>query len=164
MYEIRFDSLPASAEELRTMLAGKRSDPAFVAAAAVAALCAYPSDREACYAMLDELRGPRPLSPMEKQFIRDRFLDGQDYVPRSYFTGASPENGYTPDIPYTVRLSDSAAPFSEDGYKRFDIRSGGADAPRQVTLRLKPSEGNWYLWEQSLLVGIRKPAQEDPWA
>ena len=164
MQEIRFEKLPSSAGELRQLLEGRRSDPAFVAALTVAALCAYPIDREACYAMLDELRGPRPLSPMEKQFIRDRFMDGQEYLPRSYFRGAVPENNYTPDLPYTVALSDSASVFAEDGYKRFDVRSGGAGSPRQVTLRFKSSEGNWYLWEQMFLVGIRPPASEDPWA
>jgi hypothetical protein len=31
-------------------------------------------------------------------------------------------------------------------------------------MRLKPSTGEWYLWEyEGLLAGIRIPAKDDPW-
>ena len=43
------------------------------------------------------------------------------------------------------------------------IRSGGADNPREVLLRLA-KDGKWYLWEQFLLVGIRAPESSNPWA
>jgi len=163
-YRVTLQTLPKTPEELKAMPEAALKKPEETAALTVAALCAYPQDPEACCAMLDFLRGPRPLSGMEKQFLRDRFLDGRDYIPRSYFEGATPENGYTPNVPYTVELSDSAAQFAESGYKRFDVRSGGADSPRQITLRLKPSTGEWFLWEQMLLVQIRVPKSEDPWA
>ena len=114
--------------------------------------------------MLNFLRGPRPLSIHEQQFIRDRFMDGKDYLVKSYFKGATPANNYTPDVPYVLEFSDNVAPFAEEGYKRLDIRSGGADSPRQITLRLKPSTGEWFLWEQYILVGIRVPVSQDPWA
>ena len=54
--------------------------------------------------------------------------------------------------------------LAEEGYKRLDIKSGGADTPRPITLRLKPSTGQWFLWEQIILVGIRVPVSQDPWA
>ena len=41
--------------------------------------------------------------------------------------------------------------------------SGGADSSRDVLLR-KAKDGKWYLWEQFLLVGIRKPESSNPWA
>jgi hypothetical protein len=91
-------------------------------------------------------------------------MDKVDYVPRSFFLGATPGNNYTPSKPLTLEFRDSAAQFSEEGYCRLDIRSGGADTPRQVTLRQKPSTGEWFLWEQMLLGQIRKPAEQDPWA
>ena len=163
-YRISFPALPKSLEELKQMPEAQLKTPEHTAALTVAALCAFPDDHDACYLMLDYLRGPRPLSQMDKQFIRDRFMDGVDYVPRSYFEGATPENSYTPSLPYTVTLTDSAAQFAEEGYRRFDVRSGGADTPRQITLRLKPSTGEWFLWEQTLLVQIRKPTSQDPWA
>ena len=35
--------------------------------------------------------------------------------------------------------------------------------PRPITLRRKGS-GQWFLWEQALMTGIRAPASADPWA
>ena len=36
--------------------------------------------------------------------------------------------------------------------------------PRPLKLRNKPSTGQWFLWEQQLLTGIRIPQVADPWA
>ena len=102
---------------------------------------------------------------MDKQFIADRFRD-KDYVPRSYFEGATPENNYEPAQPYTLKFFEN--PYSRDnfneGYLTLHIKSGGADSARQVKLRTKPSTGQWFLWEQFLLADIRTPAAADPWA
>ena len=164
MPHVIFQALPQTLEELKALPQSALRTPEDTAALTVAALCVYPKDPAACYAMLDYLRGPRPLSPMEKQFIRDRFMDGKDYIPRSYFLGAVPENDYTPAQPYTVAVTDSASPIAEAGYKKLDLRSGGADSPRSVLLRTKPSTGQWFLWEQTLLAGIRPPVSQDEWA
>jgi hypothetical protein len=43
------------------------------------------------------------------------------------------------------------------------LRSGGADNPREVVLR-KKADGQWLLWDQMLMVGIRTPKSADPWA
>ncbi len=163
-YTVTLSSLPATLDALKAMPGADLKRPEDTAALTVAALCAYPANHEACYEMLNYLRGPRPLSPAEKQLIRDRFLDGKDYLPWSYFAGAVPENDYRPTLPLTVHLTDSASPIAEEGYKKLDIRSGGADSPRSVMLRLKPSTGEWFLWEQTLLVGIRIPKSQDVWA
>ena len=163
-YNVTFNSLPKTLEELKALPEADLKKPEGVAALTVAALNVFPENREECYRMLDFLRGPRPLSNMEKQFIRDRFMDGKDYLARSYFTGANPDNNYEPSTPYTVWMKDSAAPIAEDGYKIMDLKSGGADSTRRVTLRNKPSTGEWFLWEQMLLAGIRIPTSQDPWA
>ena len=112
--------------------------------------------------MLEYLRGPRPLSNMDKQFIADRFRD-KDYVPRSYFKGATPDNEYAPEQPYTIEVKENPYSYTNEGYATLYIASGGADSPRQVQLRLA-KDGKWYLWEQFLLADIRKPASTDPWA
>ena len=44
------------------------------------------------------------------------------------------------------------------------IPCGGADDPRPIKLRLRPSDGKWFLWEQYLLTGVRTPKSADPWA
>ena len=108
---VQISAIPRTLEQLKAMPQSALRTPEDTAALTVAALCAYPESPEACYQMLDYLRGPRPLSPMEKQFIRDRFMDGKDYIPRSYFLGASLENGYTPKEPLTVEFTDSLTPW-----------------------------------------------------
>ena len=163
-HQVTFESLPKTLDELKALPQAALTRPEDTAALTIAALCVYPTDPAASIAMLDFLRGPRPLSPMEQQFIRDRFMDGRDYLARSYFDGATPDNGYTPTQPFTLTFSDSASPMAEEGYRKLDIRSGGADSPRQVMLRLKPSTGQWFLWEQYLLSQIRIPTSADPWA
>ena len=126
-------------------------------------LDSYGADPAACYAMLDVLKGPEPLSPAEKDFLRDR-LKGKEYKARSFFDGATPDNNYTPSMPYTVTVSETPYSYQNENYAQLWIRSGGADNPRPVTMRLKPSTGEWYLWEYAgLLAGIRIPAKDDPW-
>lgn len=163
-YSVTLQKLPESLSALQELEEAKRGTPQGVAALTIAALCLYPRDKETCYEMLDWLRGPRPLSPMEKQFIRDRFMDNQDYIPRSYFAGATPENDYQPSQPLTLVFRDRANQPVEKDYRILEIRSGGADSPRTVTLRQKPSTGEWFLWDQALLAGIRAPKSKDEWA
>lgn len=101
---VTMDKLPKSVLELKSE-AEKMHSPEGTAILTIAALCLYPENRDESLAMLDYLRGPRPLSIAEKQFIRDRFMD-KDYVPRSYFKGATPDNDYTPDLPYELEVID----------------------------------------------------------
>ena len=124
--------------------------------------CFYPENKEESLKMLDFLRGPRPLSVMDKQFIADRFRD-KDYVPRSYFEGATPANNYLPSEPYTVIVSDNPYSYQNETYATLYVRSGGADSLRSVQMRLA-KDGRWYLWEQFILADIRQPESMNPWA
>ena len=160
--DITFNTLPRTLEEFKALPEAAMTSPFYTAALTVAALCRYPQDRDASLAMLEYLRGPRPMSTYEKQFIRDRFMD-KDYVPRSYFVGATPENDYTPSQPYTLHIEENPYSYAEESYAKLFIRSGGADSPRYVQLRLA-KDGKWYLWEQFLLSGIREPESLNPWA
>ncbi len=157
-----FASLPETVEQFKALPQAAMSNPFDTAALTVLAFCFYPQDKDACLAMVDHLKGPRPLSNYEKSFIADRFRDS-DYVPRSYFNGATPQNDYLPSQPYTVTVSENPYSYQNEGYAKLFIRSGGADSPREVLLR-KAKDGKWYLWEQYILVGIRKPESSNPWA
>lgn len=159
-----FEVLPKTLEELKARPEASLDSPFKTAALTLCALCAYGEDREAGKEMLNFLRGPRPLSAMDISFLNDRFMDGQTYVPYSYFNGATPANNYTPAKPFTVTFFKDAYSDRNDGYMRLNVRSGGADSPRQLTLRKVESTGQWFLWEQSILVGIRTPKAADPWA
>lgn len=154
--------IPQSLEQFKALPQADLSTPFKTAALTVVALCNYPKDRQLCFDMLAFLKGPANLSGVDKQFINDRFMD-KDYVPRSYFEGATPENSYQPALPYTITVSDNPYSYQNEGYATLYIKSGGADSARQVQLR-KAKDGKWYLWEQFLLSDIRKPESENPWA
>ena len=139
-YNVTFTSLPVTMEEFKASPLAALSRPEHTAALTVAALCLYPKDKDTALAMLDFLRGPRPLSVMEKQFINDRFMDGKDYIPRSYFTGASPDNDYTPTQPYTIRMADSHAPITEEGYKITVIGVENNRVESVLMEKLEPEE------------------------
>jgi len=156
--KVVFNTLPKSAAEIKPA-----GTPQQTAAFAIAALARYTEDAEAGIAMLDTLLGPRPVSNFGKQFLRDQ-LRGKEYTARSYFDGAVPDNNYMPAVPYTVTVSETPYSYQNENYAQLWVKSGGADSPRPITMRLKPSTGEWYLWEyQGLLAGIRIPAKDDPW-
>ena len=158
-----FNSLPETYEQFISLPQASLSTPFQTAAMTVLAFCFYPKDSELCYRMIDFLRGPRPMNGSDKQFIADRFRD-KDYVPRSYFAGATPSNDYQPVAPYTVELRENQYTYSVDGMAKLFIPSGGADDPRPIQLR-KAKDGKWYLWEySSILLGIRQPESANPWA
>ncbi len=160
-----FQEMPENLAQLQALPEAAMKNPLDVAALTVAALCVYPYNKGASIEMLNFLKGPQPLSNAEISFIADRFRDS-DYVPRSYLNGATPQNNYMPQRPYSVTVYET--PHSRDnlneGYMTIYITSGGADSPRYVRLRTKPSTGEWFLWEQFLLVGIRVPDAQNPWA
>ncbi|MBE6773997.1 MAG: hypothetical protein E7544_07210 [Ruminococcaceae bacterium] len=160
--KITFSSLPDTLDGFKALPEAKMDNPFSTAALTVLAFCFYPENKDLSLQMLDFLRGPRPLSVMDKQFIADRFRD-KDYVPRSYFEGATPNNNYLPSEPYSITVSENPYSYQNEGYATLYITSGGADSPRSVQLRLA-KDGKWYLWEQYLLADIRKPESENPWA
>ncbi|MDD4509457.1 MAG: hypothetical protein PHY23_00840 [Oscillospiraceae bacterium] len=164
-WNVEFTSLPQNLIEMQAMREAAMDTPYAAAALIVAALCAYPTNKEAALEMLDFLKGPQPLSAYDKQFLADR-LRGKPYLPLSYFKGATPENGYTPDRPYVITVRDNPHSYAQkaEGYVQLYLQSSGADSPRPVKLREKPSTGQWFLWEQMLLSDIRPPKSADPWA
>ena len=157
-----FPTLPESLEEMQALPEAALEDPFQTAALTVCALCAYAADKCIGTKMLNWLRGPRPLSPHDLSFLNDRFREGH-YVPFSYFTGATPENDYTPKPPFTLTFEEGLYADMNPGYKKLRIRSGGADSPREIVLRQTAGQ-KWYLWDQFLMVGIRQAKSEDPWA
>ncbi len=158
---ITFDKLPTNVYELKSM--ADMSTPFKTAALSVLAFLQYENDPEAAFEMIDYLKGPQPLSNLDKQFIRDR-LEEKGYVIRSYFEGTSPENDYTlPVAPYSIEVSDNPYSYSNEHYATLYLKSSGADSLRQVTLREK-GDGTWCLWGHTFLSDIHVPKSKDPWA
>ena len=159
-----FVALPESVAQMRTLPEAAMDTPFTTAALTVCALCAFAADQSIGTEMLNFLRGPRPLNGQDISFIKDRFRGGaRSYIIFSYFTGATPENNYTPTKPYTVTSSSDSHSSDEENYARLYVACGGADSPRPVKLR-KKADGQWCLWEQYLLTDIRQPKANDPWA
>ena len=156
-----FSEIPSTLDELKSLPEAKLETPFMTAALTVLALCRYEKDVNSAIEMINFLKGPVDLTEYDKQFLRDR-LKGKSYIPRSYFEGTSPENDYTPPVPLTIKVFEYAYSYSEDGYAMLEIRSSGADSPRQIKLRKKGNE--WFLWQQYLLPDIRTPKKDDVWA
>ena len=157
-----FADLPESLAQLQALPEAALTSPFQAAALTVCALCVYGAEPEIGIQMLNWLKGPRPLTNHEISFLKDRFRDGV-HVPFSYFVGATPENDYIPARPLTITIEAGPYADANPGYKKLQIHSGGADTPREVVLRQK-GDGQWLLWEQFLMVGIRPSKSEDPWA
>lgn len=155
-------ALPESLDQLRALPEAAMATPFQTAALTVCALCAYAAEPNIGVEMLNFLKGPQPLSNYELSFLKERFAANPAYLPFSYFQGAAPTNDYTPSEPFTLTVEENTHSYDQEGYAVLYLRSGGADSPRQVKLRKKGEQ--WFLWEQMLLVGIRKSKSEDPWA
>ena len=160
---VTLSMLPQNLAELQSMPQADLQDPYGTVALTIAALCRYGGSVDDCVEMLNYLRGPRPLSPMDKQFLRDRLVQ-REYVPVSYLEGTSPQNDYTPTEPYRVSVKKN--PYSAQGtdFLTLYVHSSGADSDRIVEVRRKPSTGQWFLWEAKCLSDIRVPVSADPWA
>ncbi|MBR5059913.1 MAG: hypothetical protein IKX06_03980 [Clostridia bacterium] len=163
--EIVFDDIPETLDAFKALPQANLKDPFEVAALAIVALNIYPVDKDTSIAMIDYLKGPDPLSGLDKSFIKDRFMDGKEYVVRSYFKGASPENDYAPASPYTIVVESNPYSKIDDTNLQLWVTSFGADSPRPIGLRQKPSTGEWFLREfKGVLAGVREPVSQNPWA
>ena len=164
--EFTYDSLPLSLEALKALQKNPK-DFFETAALAVLALNVYADFPEESKAMLDYLNGPDAVANRDLQLIQTQFMEGGRYTVKSYFKGANPQNNYTPSMPYTITIHDNPYSYDtmKDGYVSLYVPSGGADNDRKVTLRTKPSTGEWFIYSwQGLLMGIRPAAETDPWA
>lgn len=160
---LTFANLPLNVEQLQALPEASLDSAFKTTALTILALCRYEQSPEDAIAMLNFLKGPAEVSGYEKQFIRER-LQGKAYIPRSYLAGATPQNSYQPTAPYTVTVSENPYSFDNENWATLYVTSGGADNPRPIKLRKKPSTGQWFLNDIQCLSEIRVPVAEDPWA
>ena len=156
-----FQFLPQNLNEMLQLPEAQLTSPFQTAALTVLALRMFPINQNACIEMLNYLKGPQPLVAYDVQFMRDRF-DYCPYVAESFFAGTSPQNNYTPSVPYQIKVrTQPNTDLNGDRITLF-LDSSGADSDRPVTLRRKGNQ--YFLWEHHLLSGIRQRAADDPWA
>ncbi len=160
---ITFSALPKNLTELQALPESSLDTPFKTAALTIAALCSYEKDEPAVIEMLNFLKGPEDVSNLERQQLKDR-LAGKYYKPFSFFDGATPENGYKPTTPYTIRVSENPYSFDNENWAVLYLTSKGSDSPRPIKFRKKPSTGQWFLNDIQCLADIRIPVADDPWA
>lgn len=158
-----FAKLPQNKEELLSLPEADLLSPFKSAALSIVALLMYEKNPEICFSMIDALRGPEPLTPYGKSFIKER-LAGKEYKVKSFFKGATVDNGYEPSAPYTITITDNPYSYADENWATVYVKSAGADSERGIKLRTKPSTGQWFLNELLCLSDIRVPANADPWA
>ena len=158
-----FTAVPQNLSELQALPEATLDTPFKTAALTILALCLYKDNSDSVLEMLDFLKGPESVSPYEKQFYKDRLYE-KEYIPFSYFDGATPDNGYTPSQPMTIAIYENPYSFDNENWATLWVKSGGADNMRSVKLRKKPSTGQWFLNDIQCLSEIRLPKEADPWA
>lgn len=158
-----FSGLPTTLEELKALPEANLDSAFKTTALCIAVLCNYEKDANATWEMLDFLKGPEKVNEKEKTFIKDR-LSGKQYKTLSFFKGATPDNGYVPTTPYTITVSENPYSFDEENWATLYVTSGGADAPRPIKLRRKPSTNQWFINDIQCLADVRIPTSQDAWA
>jgi len=101
------------------------------------------------------------LTVRDQQHIK-RQMASKPWAPRSYYVGASPEDGYRlPEPPYRFELSRNPYSGNEnEGRVKVFVATSGASTPRPVTMQ-RNSRGLWKAREwSSLTVGVEPPAAE----
>ena len=158
-----FTTIPRSVADLKALPESDLSTPFKTCALTMLVLLNYGDDVNATIEMLNFLKGPEPMNPYQIQFLKDR-LAGKEYVVRSFFEGSSPQNNYIPTEPLKITVYDNPYSYPEAGWATLHMDSTGADSPRQIKCRLKPSTNQWFMVENLALSDIRTPAAADPWA
>ena len=82
--QVTLNALPASLAEFRNL---SLNTPDEVVAGFLCALNLYVKNPNEGVEAMNILRGPRPMTPYDSQFLRDR-LRGKEYLPLAYFAGA----------------------------------------------------------------------------
>lgn len=161
--KIILNKLPETVDEFKALEIFDLSKAENLCALFLCALNIYNKDPKQGIEAMNIIRGPRPMNGIDEQFLKDR-MRGKTYLATAYFENATSENAYLPKAPYIVEVLDDPRPQDlEENYRRFFLKTAGADSPRPIKLRQKGNE--WFLWEySSILSGIKLPAAEDPWA
>ena len=162
---LNYEKMYNNVDEIKQI---ERNDPFVVAGLVVHAITAYSKDKEKSIEMIQYLmdKDIQPISNLLIQEINDSMMDKKDYIGKSYFVGATPDNNYEPSIPLSIDVEENPHSYETEGYVRLFLKSGGADNLRPITLR-KTKDGRYLLFSDTvrgLLAGIRIPESENPWA
>ena len=126
--QVIIQKIPENLPEFEALAAEGRK-PEHICALFLCALALFDRDKDAGTAAMNLLRGPRPMTPYDGQFLRDR-LRGKPYLPHAYFEGAAPQNGYQPCRPYVLNVLEDPRPQDiEPGYLRVFLKEQQVQIP-----------------------------------
>lgn len=153
--QVTLNALPASLAEFRNL---SLKTPDEVVAGFLCALNLYVKNPNEGVEAMNILRGPRPMTPYDSQFLRDR-LRGKEYLPLAYFAGATPQNSYVPTQPYVLNVLPDPRPQDiEPGYLRVFIATPGADSPPAYQAAAKT------IHRRMVPVGVFQSSQRHPYS
>ncbi len=150
-----FKTLPRTLDEMKSLEESNLMLPENTVFLTIAALCVFPEDPNQSIAMLEFLRGPKLLSTFERKFMKERFESYGKHIACAYLIGATKENGFSPDKPYSIKIREANIDNSDDkSYRQYYISQFESDLNRTITLRQYETDGPWFLWDQVLLSGV----------
>lgn len=155
-----FTYIPQNIDELIMMPEYKLKCPFARAALTAIVLCQYSTSPADTIEMLNHLSGPCVLS-LKETWELEKKLQGREYIPYSFFAGATPENAYEPYMPYMIKVTGTPFSFREKGFAALYIKSSGDQTPRLIKMRMQESTSEWFLWYQDLLDPIDEPKKCD---
>ncbi|MBR1418749.1 MAG: hypothetical protein IJ576_07290 [Synergistaceae bacterium] len=127
-------------------------------------------EREASKMIRYALHSDNPIenSPSLSELVRRLRDPGSAHIFRSFLTGTSPENNYTPkggmgsirDGSFRINFVNSRPQIERDDLKVL-IKSSGADSPRTVYTS-RYDDGRWYVTNpSSTYVQVARPHHDD---
>ena len=156
MIEVLIENLPYTYEEFTAMSQGDLSLPQNTVVMFLLALNVFTKNANLGRTMINSLKWKQPLSQYEEMFIFEK-LKNRAYLPMAYFSGACPENGYTPQKPYLLKVIDCFKGGGKGNLKKLFLETAGAVEKREITLK---KDGNlWKIWEYAAILMNIKPPQ-----
>lgn len=155
--EIHFPELPADAGAFQEMMVQQIATPEGAAAVFIVALNIFVRNPQLGQTCLDMLR-LEPLSEAEMQAHFTPMAQNHPEIPRSYFKGALPENGYRlPEGSLTVQIKVTNERGLRRRAKTVYVGCNGTSTYRPVTLVSRPPR---YVWKR---FGVKCAYENDPW-
>ncbi|MBP5679334.1 MAG: hypothetical protein J6X28_05885 [Bacilli bacterium] len=146
-----------------------RTNPYNVVGAFIQAITEFnPEDPEPFFEKLQVLQGEmQPLTEGLKQNVQEKMNEHSkyEYIGKSYFIGAKPENEYEPLEPYQIEVTENPYSNMENDTLKLFVKSGGSDALRGVMV-CHGKDRNYYILDNSfigLLADIRQLDSEEAW-
>ncbi len=168
--EVLFHELPTDFDVFLNIAESTLNLPDKAAALFIIALRIYAVDRKLGLKMIRYLRNEEELNEKEIKNLLSGPLDKHNYLPLAFFKGATPENSYTPDLPYIVTIKDDRKKSLRRKYKTLYVGCPGTGMYRPITLEKKKRKkinkkflgDPWFVTEYgSLTLPVPAPTQKE---